>query len=211
MKNLFIKARLNSAPTHKHICPLLVVTKGATAELSYNWSGELYSLDDIEQLTFMFKQGRNIIHYNMFHYLVKTTDTVVDSTKTYFTDIRPVAENSYQCTATWVETPVGNPTTANYYELVTDDSGERNDTYYMIDDRFYYEFSDKYDLNMITFNLSALETNQFKTTRPGSEVIFEVATKLNTDRFANLRNQDSIIIEPQPPIAVVDSLYSKIK
>lgn len=211
MKNLILKAKLNPAPTHKHILPLLVITKGATAELSYNWSGDLYTLDDIEQLTFMFKQGRNVIHYNMFHYLVKTTDIVVDSTKTYFTDIRPVAENSYQCTATWVETPEENPATANYYELIEADLGERNNTYYMIDDHFYYEFSDKYNLNMITFNLSALETKQFKATRPGSEVVFEVAIKLDTNKFANLRNADSIIIEPQPSIIVVDSLYSKIK
>jgi hypothetical protein len=159
----------------------------------------------------MFKQGRKVKHYNMFHYLVKTTDSEVNPTKIYYTDLVPVEKNSYQCTAAVVENPEVNPVAANYYELLDADLGEREDTYYMLDEHFYYEFSEEHDLNILTFNFSAVETKQFKVTSPGNEIIFEVAIKLNTDKFSSLRNKDSIIIEPQPPIVVVDSLYSKIK
>jgi hypothetical protein len=41
-------------------------------------------------------------------------------------------------------------------------------------------------------------------------VQFEVVVRLNTDIYNNLSNKDSIIIEPQHSIAVVDSLYGNI-
>jgi hypothetical protein len=36
MKELFIKAKLNAAPAHRHVQPLFVITKGSTAEILYN-------------------------------------------------------------------------------------------------------------------------------------------------------------------------------
>lgn len=70
---------------------------------------------------------------------------------------------------------------------------------------FYY--FDNEDYNAITFNLDGEETKQFK---PGLPVEYEIAVKLNTDSFVNLGGKDSIIIEPQHPLEVIDSLFSHI-
>jgi hypothetical protein len=70
---------------------------------------------------------------------------------------------------------------------------------------FYY--FDNEDYNAITFNLDSEETKQFK---PGLPVEYEIAVKLNTDSFVNLGGKDSIIIEPQHPLEVIDSLFSHI-
>ena len=50
----------------------------------------------------------------------------------------------------------------------------------------------------------------FKPTCPENNVLFEVVTRLNTDSFSGMHGEDSTIISPQHPIAVVDSLYGKI-
>jgi hypothetical protein len=55
-----------------------------------------------------------------------------------------------------------------------------------------------------------METKEFKVTTPDNNMQFEVAVRLNTDTYNNLSNKDSIVIEPQHPIAVVDSLYGNI-
>lgn len=60
---------------------------------------------------------------------------------------------------------------------------------------------------IIFFNLDGEETKQLK---PGIPVEWEVAIKLDTDSFAN-SGKDSTIIEPQHPIEVRDSLYSRIE
>jgi glycosyltransferase involved in cell wall biosynthesis len=69
------------------------------------------------------------------------------------------------------------------------------------------EFELNPDADVIIFNLDSEDTKQFK---PGIPVEYEIAIKLNTDSKASLSNKDSIIIEPQHPISVVDSLYSKL-
>jgi hypothetical protein len=74
-----------------------------------------------------------------------------------------------------------------------------------IDPHFYLLDSGEY--SAILFNLDSTDTKQFKA---GTNLDYEVTIKLNTDSFAALSNKDSIIIEPQHPIAVVDSLYSHI-
>ena len=78
-----------------------------------------------------------------------------------------------------------------------------------IDSRFYYFDNDDY--GAIIFNLSNEDTKVFKA---GVLVDYEIAIKLNTDNldnFAALGGKDSIIIEPQHPIEVRDSLYSHLE
>ena len=74
-------------------------------------------------------------------------------------------------------------------------------------DSHFYHF-DNEDYGAIIFNLDNNETKSFKT---GIPVEWEVAIKLNTDSMATLSNKDSIIIEPQHPIAVIDSLFSRVE
>ena len=75
-----------------------------------------------------------------------------------------------------------------------------------LDTHFYHV--DSPDYSAIIFNLDATETKQFKA---GIPVEYEVAIKLNTDSFVALGGKDSIIIEPQHSIQVVDSLFSHIE
>jgi hypothetical protein len=78
----------------------------------------------------------------------------------------------------------------------------------MLDDHFYHDFGEDYDF--VTFNFTSEETKALTLTTPDNNMQFEVAVRLNTDSFESLRNKDSIIIEPQHSIAVIDSLYSNI-
>ena len=73
-------------------------------------------------------------------------------------------------------------------------------------DPHFYHFNNK-DYEAITFNFDSEETKQFKANIP---VEYEIAIKLNTDSFVNLGGKDSVIIEPQHPIEVRDSLYSRV-
>ena len=71
----------------------------------------------------------------------------------------------------------------------------------------HFYLDDTTDYAAIIFNLDSQETIQFK---PNVDIEYEVVIKLDTDRFASLGGKDSTIIEPQHPIAVIDSLYSYI-
>lgn len=75
-----------------------------------------------------------------------------------------------------------------------------------VDPHFYHFDNDEY--GAIIFNLDNNETKQFKA---GVLIEYEIAIKLNTDSFTTLGGKDSIIIEPQHPIEVRDSLYSCIE
>lgn len=208
MRNLNIKATVNTRPSITLAHEIPVITRGATAELFYNLTDKVYDLSVIDQLTFIFKQNKTITWYSMFTYLTKTTDTSVVANKIYYTAVEPIAENSYECTAIIVAEPESNPAAADYYEICEDNRGWTN-TYYMLDEHFYHYYGEGYDY--ISFNFSSVETKELSLTTPENNMQFEVAIRLNTDSYSNLRNSDSVIIEPQHSIAVVDSLYSKIR
>jgi hypothetical protein len=106
-----------------------------------------------------------------------------------------------------VAEPAKNPKESNYYEVVEGNHSWR-DTCYLLDDHFYYDNED--GCNCVKFTLTSAETKQLKVTTPDTNVQFEVVVRLNTDIYNNLSNKDSIIIEPQHSIAVVDSLYGNI-
>ena len=52
-------------------------------------------------------------------------------------------------------------------------------------------------------------TSQFKVTREGAPMEFEIAIKLNTDEITE-QKVDTVVIEKQLPIVVVDSIYSQV-
>ncbi len=145
-----IYATLHTAPTRcDQTHEMIYITRGASAELIYPLFDKTFSFEDIEQVTFTFKQGKEL----------------------------------------------------RWYTLYT----ETEDTSLAVDPHFYVFETEEY--SALVFNLDTEETKQFK---PNVLVEYEIAIKLNTDSFASLSNKDSIIIEPQHPIRVVDSLYSCI-
>lgn len=144
-----IYATLRTTPTCNHTHEVIYITRGATAELIYPLYDKVFRFEDIEQVTFTFKQGKTIYWYSMF-----TPDE--DGT---------------------VET-----------------------------DSHFYHFNNA-EYGAIIFNFDSEETKQFKA---GLPVEYEIAIKLNTDGFVSLGGKDSIIIEPQHPIEIRDSLYSKV-
>lgn len=148
-----IYATLHTHPTCSKVHEVIYITRGATAELVYTLYDKVFRFEDIEQITFTFKQGKNIYWYSMF-------ETIKDAE--------------------------GNT-------VVKEDS------------HFYHLNSEEY--GAIIFNLDSEETKQFK---PNILIDYEIAIKLNTDSFVNLGGKDSIIIEPQHPIEVQDSLYSRV-
>lgn len=148
-----IYATLHTAPTccdHTH--EMIYITRGASAELVYPLFDKTFSFEDIEQVTFTFKQGKDLYWYTLYTEAEETEEAGL-----------------------------------------------------VVDSHFYVFKTAEY--SALVFNLDAEETKQFK---PNVLVEYEIAIKLNTDSFASLSNKDSIIIEPQHPIRVVDSLYSRI-
>ena len=148
-----IYATLHTHPTRSQVHEVIYITRGATAELVYPLYDKVFRFEDIEQITFTFKQGKHIYWYSMFE------------------------------------------TTKN----------AEGNTVVNKDPHFYYFNNEEY--GAIIFNLDSEETKQFK---PNILIDYEVAIKLNTDSFANLGSKDSIIIEPQHPIEVRDSLFSRV-
>lgn len=148
-----IYATLRTTPTCNHTHEVIYITRGATAELIYPLYDKVFRFEDVEQVTFTFKQGRNVYWYSMF-------------------------------------------------EVIKDEEGNESTN----TDPHFYHFNNK-DYEAIIFNFDSEETKQFKANLP---VEYEIAIKLNTDSFVNLGGKDSVIIEPQHPIEVRDSLYSHV-
>lgn len=201
-----IKTTLNICPTTSQAQEMIYISRGASAALNFNFSSKVYRFQDIDQITFIFNQNNNIYWYKMFTYLIPSADEIAVEGKTYYTKVTPIEDDTYQCTAEIVHNPV-SPVASGYYEE-TEGNHSWRDTYYLVDPNFSQNSGPGWDY--ITLLLSPVDTLEFKPTPVGQEIGYEVAIRLNTDSFASLGNKDSVIIEPQHPIAVVDSLYSKI-
>jgi hypothetical protein len=145
-----IYATLHTHPTCHHTHEVIYITRGASAELVYPLYDKVFRFEDIEQITFTFKQGKKVAWFTMFE--------------------------------------VGEAGAIK------------------VDPHFYHFDNDEY--GAIIFNLDNNETKQFKA---DILIDYEIAIKLNTDSFTTLGGKDSIIIEPQHPIEVRDSLYSCIE
>ena len=207
MGKIKIKAILGVQPIYK-APDCLVITRGASAEINYDLYDKWFDFDRLEQLTCAFRQNRKVIYFKMYKYLDLTEDTEVIAGKKYYTNITPIVEGGRLCEATLVAEPEDNPADAGYYEIVNlEDS--KNDLYYMQDKHFYREYGDGYDY--ISFILSPEDTKLFKPTNNEPGLMFETTVRINTDTEIDLSKYDSVIVEPQHPIIVADSLYSQIK
>lgn len=209
--NIFdIRTTLSLTPTPVNTThDITCITRGATAAITFDLSPKVYSIAEIDQLIFLFKQG-NILHkYQMYSYIKPTTDEVVDPNKTYYTNVTAIGPETLQHTGIKLEFPSGNPKEQAFWEEIEGDLSWR-DTSYIVNPYFTHSTGDFWEY--ITLALSSEDTRKFKPTPEYCEklVSFEVAVRLNTDSFANLGGRDSIIIEPQHPIAVVDSLYGNL-
>ena len=200
-----IRATLGIYPTVHSAHEMIYLTKGASASLDFNYGTKIYGFEDTDQLTFMFKQGKTIHWFKMFTYLAPTADTEPIVGKTYYTDVRAIEEDTFQCTATEVSNPEANPASAGYYEEIEGNCSWR-DTTYLVDRRFSYSAGE--DFEYVTLTLFPSDTMQFEATESG--MAYEIAVRLNTDRFGNRGGEDSIIIESQHPVAVIDSIFSKL-
>lgn len=205
MKQFDIRTSLRICPTMYKSHEMIYLTRGASASLNFNFGEKIYGFEDTDQLTFMFKQGKTLHWFKMFTYLTPTSDETAVANKTYYTQVTPIEEDTFQCTAAVVDIVASNPKEAGYYEEVEGNCSWR-DTYYLIDPRFSHSFGDGWDY--ITMILFPSDTIKFNPTDHGME--YEIAVRLNTEIFGNLGGQDSIIIESQHPVAVIDSLYSKL-
>ena len=203
MNNLKFRTVLGVCGPKSFKHDILVFTRGATATITYDLGNKVYNLDSIDQITFIFKQGLNTFYFNMLNYLRKTDDTEADGEKVYYEKLQPVAEDSLQVTATPVIGYVGSLAGKNYYEICSLEDGEDN-LYWMLDEHFY--LLDK----VLTFTMFPEETAELALTSPMNNMKFEIVFRLDTDSAQVNSYRDSIIIEPQHPIAVVDSLYSQI-
>ena len=205
MNDLRIKTVLGISPRKKSH-ELMKVIRGASAKIDYILSDKWFGYENLEQLTFTFKQKKRVLWFNLFRYLRLTTDTTINESKVYYTNVVP-KQDSRECTAELVKVPVENPAEAGYYELTEPDSGE-NDLYYLFDDHFYHIIQD--GCEYISFIMTPAETVQFKPTTKSVPVSFEVAIRFNTDSLEEIAYKDSVIIDQQLPIMIEDSLYSQI-
>lgn len=200
-----VYATLHTTPTSSgYVHEMIYITRGASAELLYPLHDKVFRAQDIDQITFTFKQGKMLYWYSMFTYIVPSEDLSVQPGKHYYRLIRDGIP-PLGCTAEEVENPIGNPKELEYFEASTAPVLNWRTSRYILDPHFY--LFENEEAGGIIFNLDSEETKQFK---PSIPVDYEIAVKLNTDSFASLSNKDSVIIEPQHPISVVDSLYSRL-
>ena len=212
MPRIDIKTILGfTPPCQKH--ELLVITRGATASIDYNLFDKVYDMENIDQMTFIFKQDKKIISFNLIEYFKITKDTVVEPDKNYYKRVEADLQSSTDFAFEPIVTIEGSSIAAytkefgDIYEQCELASGEVN-----LNWQFNKHFSrvSGNGYSYITFMLTSEETLLFEPTCPENNVLFEVVTILNTDSFSGMHGEDSTIISAQHPIAVVDSLYGKI-
>lgn len=206
MKNICIHTTLMNQPKCRPY-EIITVTRGASASFNFNLFDKVYSIDDIVQMTFVFKQGKTTYWYNMLDYFKLTDDTSIIESKSYYQITYIDEKTSNQCEAALVTEPESNPKQAGYYELAKN-SADQTNLPWQFDDHFY--FDETKDFNRINFLLNSSETKQLKATSPIGGMQFEIVIKLNTSSFEGTHGKDLTIIEPQHPVVVVDSLYSNI-
>ena len=212
MPRIDIKTILGFTPP----CPkheLLVITRGATASIDYNLFDKVYDIENIDQMTFIFKQDKKIISFNLIEYFKITEDTIVEPDKNYYKRVEADLQSSTDFAFEPIVTIEGSSIAAytkefgDIYEQCELDSGEVN-LNWQFNKHFSHVSGNGY--SYITFMLTPDETLMFKPTYPENNVLFEVVTRLDTDSFSGMHGEDSTIISAQHPIAVVDSLYGKI-
>lgn len=212
MPRIDIKTILGfTPPCKKH--ELLVITRGATASIDYNLFDKVYGIENIDQMTFIFKQNKKIFSFNLVDYFKITGDVVVEPNKNYYKKVNVDLPSRQDFAFEQIVTIEGSSIAAytkefgDIYEQCELASGETN-LNWQLNRHFSYVSGNGY--SYITFMLTSDETLLFEPTCPENNVLFEVVTRLNTDSFSGMHGEDSTIISAQHPIAVVDSLYGKI-
>ena len=212
MPRIDIKTILGFTPP----CPkheLLVITRGATASIDYNLFDKVYDMENIDQMTFIFKQDKKIISFNLIEYFKITEDTIVEPDKNYYKRVEADLQSSTDFIFEQIAVLEGSSIAAyikefgDIYEQCELASGGVN-LNWQFNRHFSHVSGNGY--SYITFMLTPDETLMFKPTYPENNVLFEVVTRLDTDSFSGMHGEDSTIISAQHPIAVVDSLYGKI-
>jgi hypothetical protein len=208
-----IYAKLRATPTKPRPAPrlphtTLCITRGTSAEIVYPLLDGIITPEDLDQVTFVFKQDSKLTKYSMYTYLVPSTDAEIQENKIYYT-ISPEVEDSFQCVITKVDNPAVNPQEAGYFEISTDPTLNWTTCYHVLDPHFCWTSGDGYCA--IIFNFSSTETKQFMPSLTSNFLVeYEVALAVNKG-YADSRNtEDLVMIEPQPPIEVIDSLYSHV-
>ena len=212
MPRIDIKTILGfTPPCKKH--ELLVITRGASASIDYNLFDKVYDIENIDQMTFIFKQGKKILRFNLIDYFKVTSDVVVEPNKNYYKKVNADLPSRPDFAFEQIVTIEGSSIAAytkefgDIYEQCELASGEVN-LNWQFNKHFSHVSGNGY--SYITFMLTSEETLLFEPTCPENNVLFEVVTILNTDSFSGMHGEDSTIISVQHPIAVVDSLYGKI-
>lgn len=212
MPRIDIKTILGfTPPCKKH--ELLVITRGATASIDYNLFDKVYGIENIDQMTFIFKQNKKIFSFNLVDYFKITGDVVVEPNKNYYKKVNVDLPSRQDFAFEQIVTIEGSSIAAytkefgDIYEQCELASGETN-LNWQLNRHFSYVSGNGY--SYITFMLTSDETLLFEPTCPENNILFEVVTRLNTDSFSGMHGEDSTIISAQHPIAVIDSLYGKI-
>lgn len=207
MRNFDIRTTLSLYPSVPAGPEVTYITCGSTATLHFDLGKKIYEFEDLDQLTFMLKQGKNLYWYKMFTYLDPTQDTEVVEGKPYYTNIKLDPEDPFACTAELATNIEGSPVNLGLYEEVEGNISWR-DCLYMVDPHFTYASGEGF--SQVNLILQPKETAELKPCGLDNPIQVEAAVRLNTDKFASLGSTDSIVIEPQMPVVVLDSLYSRL-
>ena len=233
MNNLNIQASLCVCPTVNTL-PVRYIKRGEQIRLTFNNFTKVYGMSQIDQLTWLFKQGKNFYKFKMLHYLKPVAEAVPTPGKEYYCVYgKPDSHNSdnffkaedyfkeetakYHLDAHKIIFEAGgqfNSENTYYEEITTED--EKNcswrDTYFRLDPHFAQDtldpryFNGLVDKAIIYLNLSSEETLKFKITG-NALVTTEIIIRANTDCLD--QQQDSLIIEPQESLAVINTLYGE--
>lgn len=179
---------------------ITVITRGATAVLDFDLYNKVYDFNDIEQLSVLFAQGREIFKYDMVEYFALTEDAMQTEGKIYYTRVASnVRTSKYKFEPTVGH--LGGNTDELYDKIELLELEQPDPENWQINRHFSVSDDGKW----ITFMLTANETVQFKVTDCLS---IETAIRLNTDE-AFKQGVDSTLIDDYHRIVVKDSLMAK--
>lgn len=174
------------------------IKRGESWDFWYDLGTSVGELNVVDQFTVIFKQNNKFTSYSMFTYLIPATEISPD--EEYYNITQTYSDNHVD--AVKVDDP---QTLDDLFVAVDGEDYERSNTWWFLDDHFTP--SEK----LICFRLSSEETLALALTTPYSPMLLEVVIRADTDDISDTHYRDSTIIESQPPVMVVDSLYSQMQ
>lgn len=79
-----IRATLHIHPTCRPSREVIYITRGASAELIFPLYDKVYRFEDIEQVTFTFKQGKNVDWFTMFETVIEEEQEVIKTDSHFY-------------------------------------------------------------------------------------------------------------------------------